>query len=105
MGVRERLQPLLQKCYCTVHVPRVCHPLLALPLLANIYTFLAPAYPPLNVIARFTVRCVVDIAVELLPRFTLHWLLLNVPALPTAPPLPHAFPASFSRYSVFVARA
>src|SRR5579872_1466387 len=72
----------------TVQVPSVCHPLLTLSLVAYMYTFFAPAYPPVNVIARLTVRCVPATSSELFAKFTLHWPLLRLPLVPNPPPVP-----------------
>jgi len=65
--------------------------------------FLAPANPEAKLNARFSVSVSPAIDTDDAPALMVHWLLLDVPVLPTTSPVCHA-PASLASEIKFDAR-
>ena len=83
----------------TVHVPKVCHPLLTPADAPYAYVFFAPAKLEANVIGTLSVRLLPDAVTAADPMAMLHWLLPNVVDAPTAAGGNAPLPASLYRYN------
>ena len=89
----------------TVHVPRVCQPLVVpLPFAAYMNTVLVPANAEANVTGTLIVNTLPLRLVVIAFNAIEHWLFCSVPPVPAIPDV-YAVPALLRRFNVLVARA